>query len=134
MKNTKQNTKNKRKVYLVGSCAINWAVFSRSALLLKLILFSFRYFEMLCSSLGKSISKFALLGFSRNLREEMMPHNIKVTAVIPGAAYTDSWVGFVDPERIMEASDIAQLVYAAAHLSPKACVEDIVVRPQLGDL
>ena len=81
-----------------------------------------------------SISKFALLGFSRNLREEMMPHNIKVTAVIPGAAYTDSWVGFVDPERIMEASDIAHLVYAAAHLSPKACVEDIVVRPQLGDL
>jgi short-subunit dehydrogenase len=81
-----------------------------------------------------SISKFALLGFSRNLREEMMPYNIKVTAVIPGAAYTDSWVGFVDPERIMEASDIAQLVYAAAHLSPKACVEDIVVRPQLGDL
>jgi short-subunit dehydrogenase len=81
-----------------------------------------------------SISKFALLGFSRNLREEMKPYNIKVTAVLPGAAYTDAWTGFVDPERIMEAGDIAQLVYAAAHLSPRACVEDIVVRPQLGDV
>ncbi|MBC8033400.1 MAG: SDR family oxidoreductase, partial [Chitinophagaceae bacterium] len=29
-----------------------------------------------------SISKFALLGFSRNLREEMKPHGIKVTSVI----------------------------------------------------
>jgi short-subunit dehydrogenase len=81
-----------------------------------------------------SISKFALLGFSRNLREEMKPYNIKVTAIIPGAAYTDSWAGFVEPERIMEASDIAGLVYASAHLSPRACVEDIIVRPQLGDL
>lgn len=82
-----------------------------------------------------SISKFALLGFSRNLREEMKPHNIKVTAVLPGAAYTDSWAASgIDPLRIMEASDIAQLVYASAHLSPQACVEDIIVRPQLGDL
>jgi short-subunit dehydrogenase len=82
-----------------------------------------------------SISKFALLGFSRNLREEMMPYNIKVTAVLPGAAYTDSWAGSgVDPQRIMESQDIADLVYAAAHLSQRACVEDIIVRPQLGDL
>lgn len=82
-----------------------------------------------------SISKFALAGFSKNLREEMKPHNIKVTAVYPGAAYTDSWAGSgVDPKRIMEASDVAMLVYAAAHLSPQACVEDIILRPQLGDL
>jgi short-subunit dehydrogenase len=30
-----------------------------------------------------SISKFALLGFSKNLREELKSYNIKVTAVIP---------------------------------------------------
>lgn len=82
-----------------------------------------------------SISKFALLGFSKNLREEMKPFNIKVTSVLPGAAYTDSWAASgIDPQRIMEANDIAELVYASAHLSPKACVEDIIVRPQLGDL
>lgn len=82
-----------------------------------------------------SISKFALLGFSKNLREEMKPHGIKVTAVIPGAAYTDSWEGSgVEPGRIMQANDIAAMVYAAAQLSPQATVEDIVLRPQLGDL
>lgn len=81
------------------------------------------------------ISKFALYGFSKNLREEMKPHGIKVTHVLPGAAYTDSWSGSgIDPKRIMEAADVAKMVYAAAQLSPQACVEEIILRPQLGDL
>lgn len=82
-----------------------------------------------------SISKFALMGFSKNLREELKEYNIKVTAVYPGAVMTDSWSGSgIDPKRIMEAKDVADMIYAAAHLSPQACVEDIILRPQLGDL
>lgn len=82
-----------------------------------------------------SISKFALLGFSKNLREEMKPHGVKVTAVIPGATMSDSWAGAdIDPQRIMEANDVAQMVYVAAQLSAQAVVEDIVLRPLLGDL
>lgn len=81
-----------------------------------------------------SISKFALAGFSKNLREEMKPHGIKVTSVYPGAAYTDSWAGFVKPERIMEATDVSKMIYAASQLSPQACVEEIIMRPQLGDV
>lgn len=82
-----------------------------------------------------SISKFALLGFSKNLRLELKDKGIKVTAICPGATYTNSWAGSgVDPERIMEANDIAKMIFAAAHLSPQAVVEDIAMRPQLGDL
>lgn len=82
-----------------------------------------------------SISKFALTGFSKNLREEMKAYNIKVTTVYPGAVYTSSWAGSgVLPERIMEENDIAELIYSAASLSPQACVEDIIVRPVKGDL
>jgi len=82
-----------------------------------------------------SISKFALAGFSKNLREELKPHGIKVTALYPGAAYTDSWAASgVDPLRIMEAGDVAEMILAASRLSPQATVEDIVLRPQLGDL
>jgi short-subunit dehydrogenase len=82
-----------------------------------------------------SISKFALSGFSKNLRDEMKPHGIKVTGVYPGAAYTDSWAAAgVDAKRLMEANDIANMVFAASQLSPQACVEDIILRPQLGDL
>ena len=65
----------------------------------------------------------------------MKPHGIKVTAVFPGAAYTDSWAGSdVDPKRMMKAEDVAKMIYAASGLSPQACVEDIILRPQLGDL
>jgi short-subunit dehydrogenase len=82
-----------------------------------------------------SISKFALLGFSRNLREELKPHNIKVTSILPGAVYTDSWNGSgVSEERIMKPEDIAALIYTTSQLSYAATVEEIVLRPQLGDL
>lgn len=81
------------------------------------------------------ISKYALLGFTRNLRSELKEHGIKVTAVIPGAIYTDSWKGSgVAESRIMETEDIAKMIFAASQLSPQAVVEDIVLRPQLGDL
>jgi short-subunit dehydrogenase len=76
-----------------------------------------------------------LLGFTKNLRRELMPHNIKVTAIIPGAVYTDSWKGSgVDGNRIMEAEDIASIIYNATRLSPQATVEEIMIRPQFGDL
>jgi short-subunit dehydrogenase len=81
-----------------------------------------------------SISKYALLGFTKNLRHELKPHGIKVTAIIPGAVYTDSWKGFVAESRIMEADDIATLIYTASRLSLQATVEEIIIRPQLGDL
>ena len=54
---------------------------------------------------------------------------------MPGAVYTDSWSGSgIDPERIMEVNDVASMVYAASLLSPQACIEDIIMRPQLGDV
>lgn len=82
-----------------------------------------------------SISKFAMHGFNKNLREEMKPHEIKVTAIHPGAVMSDSWGNYDNSsKRIMEAEDIAKMVYAASGLSSQACVEDIIIRPQLGDL
>ena len=81
------------------------------------------------------ISKYALDGFSKNLREELKDKGIKVTGVYPGATYTNSWAGSgVEPSRIMESNDIATMIVAASKLSPQAVVEDIVMRPLLGDL
>ena len=82
-----------------------------------------------------SISKFALLGFSKVLREELKEKGVKVTAILPGATWSNSWQGIDLPEsRLMQAQDIADLLLAAYKLSPSAVVEDIVIRPQLGDL
>ena len=82
-----------------------------------------------------SITKFALLGFSKNLREELKPHGIKVTAILPGATWSDSWAGFEAPEeRLMQPRDIAEVIVSALRMSVGAVIEDIVLRPQLGDL
>ncbi len=81
------------------------------------------------------ISKFALLGFNKCLRAELKDSGIKVTAILPGAAWSDSWKGVKLPEeRLMQAQDVAKAVLFALELSPSAVLEEIILRPQLGDL
>jgi short-subunit dehydrogenase len=82
-----------------------------------------------------SISKFALLGLSKALREELMDFNIRVTSLIPGAIYTDSWKDAGLPEsRFMKTEDIADLVWSIYNLSANTVVEDVVLRPVAGDI
>lgn len=82
-----------------------------------------------------TISKFALLGLTKVLREEMKPYGIRVTAVLPGATLTASWEGVDLPaERLMKAEDVAESIYGAFCLSRQSVVEEILIRPQLGDL
>lgn len=82
-----------------------------------------------------TISKSALLGFSRILREETKPLGMKVTTVIAGATWSDSWKGADFPEdRLMQPSDIVEAILSALRMTPSAVVEEILIRPQLGDV
>ncbi len=82
-----------------------------------------------------SISKFALLGFSKVLREELKQTGIKVTSILPGATWSNSWAGVDLPkERLMEATDIARVVSNLIDLGDSAVMEEVILRPQLGDL
>lgn len=82
-----------------------------------------------------TISKHAMLGFSRALREEMKSINIRVTTIMPGAVLTDSWKGTTLPEeRFIPADDIAQMVWAIYSLSERTVVEEILIRPMKGDI
>ena len=82
-----------------------------------------------------AVSKWAMLGMTKCLREELKPHHIKVTSILAGATYTSSWEGVGLPlERFMKVEDVAESVYAAYNLSPQSVVEEIVIRPQLGDI
>jgi short-subunit dehydrogenase len=82
-----------------------------------------------------SVSKFALYGLTKALREELKPYSIKVTALLPGATLTASWDGVNLPEsRFIKASDIAQTIWSAYKLSDNAVIEEILIRPQLGDI
>ncbi len=81
------------------------------------------------------ISKFAQYGMTKVLREEMKPFGIKVSAILPGATYTSSWEGSDLPEnRLIKPEDVAESLWSAYALSSRAVVEEIIVRPQLGDI
>lgn len=81
------------------------------------------------------ISKFAMYGMTKVLREEMKPHNIRVTAVLPGATLTASWEGAdIPPDRFMKPDDVAEAIWAAWSLSGQTVIEELMLRPQLGDI
>jgi short-subunit dehydrogenase len=81
------------------------------------------------------IAKHALLGFTKNLREELKPCGVRVTAVLPGPTLTASWEGVdLPPERFVQAEDVAEAVFGTYNLSQFAVVEELLIRPQLGDL
>lgn len=82
-----------------------------------------------------AVSKWAMLGMTKCLREELKPHQVKVTSILAGATYTSSWEGVDLPlDRFMKPEDIAASVWAAYTLSPQSVVEELVIRPQLGDI
>lgn len=87
------------------------------------------------SGVAYGTAKHGLLGLARAVREETKAHGIRVTALLPGATYTPSWEGVDLPEdRFMPAGDVATLVRDIYHLSGRSVVEEILFRPQLGDI
>jgi NAD(P)-dependent dehydrogenase (short-subunit alcohol dehydrogenase family) len=80
-------------------------------------------------------AKHGLLGLARALREESRSSGIRVTTLLPGATMTPSWEGTDLPQdRFMPPEDLALLVRSAIEMSERSVVEEILVRPQLGDL
>ncbi|HPI72453.1 MAG TPA: SDR family oxidoreductase [bacterium] len=80
-------------------------------------------------------SKYALQGFTDVLRMEVRKHGIRVTAVLPGATDTAIWGdAHVERSRMMSAQQVAQTVAAVCCAQPPVMVEEILIRPQGGDL
>jgi len=82
-----------------------------------------------------NVTKHALTGYSKTLRDELKTFGVRVSTIYPGATLTDSWAQANLPEeRLMRPEDIAKSIYDIYGLSDRTVVEDIVLRPQLGDL
>lgn len=80
-------------------------------------------------------AKFGVTGLSKVLREELKEKGIRVVTVHPGATVSPSWkASGVPSERIMPAEDIARAFFDIYSLGRRTVVEEIVLRPQLGDL
>jgi NADP-dependent 3-hydroxy acid dehydrogenase YdfG len=80
-------------------------------------------------------AKFGVTGLSQVMRAELKDKGVRVCCVHPGATWSPSWSGSgVRKERIMPAQDVARAFLDVYRLSRRTVVEEIVLRPQLGDL
>jgi short-subunit dehydrogenase len=81
------------------------------------------------------ISKFALLGLTKVLREELKTAGVAVTAVLPGATLTESWGETEEPlTRFIRPDDIASSVWNAYLINEQCVIEELVLRPLAGDI
>ncbi len=84
---------------------------------------------------GYCAAKHGVRGLARVVREETKDEGLRVTTVIPGATYTPTWDGVDLPEeRFMPPEDVAQSVVDAYHLSDRTVMEELLLRPQEGDV
>lgn len=84
---------------------------------------------------GYSAAKFGVTGLSKVMRAELKDKGVRVCCVYPGATWTPSWQeSGLTPARMMPAEDIAQAFLDVYRLSRRTVVEEIVLRPQLGDI
>lgn len=77
------------------------------------------------------MSKFALDGFAKSVREELRPKGIRVINLYPGAVATDIWEsvpGEHDLTKMMKPQAIADLVSSAVSQPFGTVVEDITMR------
>lgn len=83
-------------------------------------------------------SKHAVDALSKAMRMDLLPHQIKVTVIHPGAAETEFSLvrfkgdevkaeGVYDGYDALQASDIADIAYYTANLPAHVCINDLVV-------
>lgn len=75
-----------------------------------------------------SASKFAVLGLTDSLMQEMRKHNIRVTALTPSTVATDmaKELNLTDgnPEKVMQSEDIAELIIAQLKLNRRVFIKN----------
>ncbi|MCV9930999.1 3-ketoacyl-ACP reductase [Flavobacterium sp. LS1R47] len=75
-----------------------------------------------------SASKFAVLGLTDSLMQEMRKHNVRVTALTPSTVATDMAKDLKltdgNPEKVMQSEDIAELIIAQLKLNRRVFIKN----------
>lgn len=80
-----------------------------------------------------SSAKHALLGYTRSLRKELLQTKVAVSAVNLGQTQSTSWEGSsINPERLIDPRDVADLLVALSGLSSRTVAEEVILKPRHG--
>lgn len=78
-----------------------------------------------------SASKFAVLGLTDSLMQEMRKHNIRVSALTPSTVATDLALDLNltdgNPEKVMQSEDIAELLIAQLKLNRRVFIKNSAI-------
>ncbi len=83
------------------------------------------------------MSKFALDGWAKSIREELRERGIRVINIYPAATDTDIWQqveGKWAREKMMKAQDVSEAVYYAVNTPGNVMVDDITLESIAGKL
>lgn len=82
-----------------------------------------------------TMSKHALLGYTRSLRKELMETSIAVSAINLGQTYSTSWKDVdVDPLKLIDPEDVGKIIVSLSELSVQSVAEEIDLMPQGGEV
>lgn len=82
-----------------------------------------------------TVTKFSLRGLITVLREELRVSGVKVTEVIPGSTLTSSWDGTNLPaDHFVQPEEIAQAISLCLQMSDSTNVEELIIKPQKGNV
>jgi short-subunit dehydrogenase len=80
------------------------------------------------------VSKWALRGLAINFRQELRSDEIGVTLISPGATATRMWEGENVPDgRLLNPSDVAEVVATVMRLSRQTVLDEVIIRPMHGE-
>lgn len=85
-----------------------------------------------CSAYGAT--KAGVIGLTRGLAEELIPHDIYVVAICPGSVDTpfqDNIPKLLPREKMLKPEDVARTALFVATLPERAMIEDVVIRPRV---
>jgi 3-oxoacyl-[acyl-carrier protein] reductase len=75
-------------------------------------------------------SKWGLLGFTQSAAEDLRPHGIRVSAVLPGSVATDfSPHTGKDTSKMLQPEDVAHAVETIVTQAPQSFISEVLIRP-----
>jgi len=123
--------------YLLTKAVLPGMLLRKSGIIINILSVAIR--KPFTNSSVYSASKAAVAAMFDSLREEVRTEGIKIANVYVGATDTDIWHPKVREkysQRMLSAKDVAESISSLIELNSreKIMVEEIVIRPQLGDL
>jgi NADP-dependent 3-hydroxy acid dehydrogenase YdfG len=126
---------NLRGPFLTTKALLPHMIARRSGIILNVVSFAAK--TTYTASSAYAASKAGMAAMMEGLRAEVRREGIKIVNVFPGAVLTPIWHSKVRTnhgDQMMTTQDAAKMIFAVSIQPPSLMVEEVIIRPQGGDI